>query len=112
MKRKTLTTALLAGLAGAAGIANIADAVNQNPHGTGQVLIYPYYTTRGGVQGVNNYDTILTVVNTAAEAKAIKVRFLEALNSREVLDFNLYMSAFDVWTATVSDNGTGGQIAW
>lgn len=111
MKRKTLTTALLAGLAGAAGIANIADAVNQNPHNTGQVLIYPYYTTRGGVQGVNNYDTILTVVNTAAEAKAIKVRFLEALNSREVLDFNLYMSAFDVWTASVSDNGTGGQIA-
>jgi len=110
MKRKTLTTALLAGLAGAAGIANIADAVNQNPHNVGQVLIYPYYTTRGGTQGVNNYDTILTIVNTAAESKAVKVRFLESLNSREVLDFNLYMSPFDVWTAAVSDNGTGAQV--
>jgi len=64
-------------------IANIADAVNQNPHNTGQVLIYPYYTTRGGVQGVNDYDTILTIVNTAAESKAGKGETASRMAAKE-----------------------------
>ena len=97
MKRKNLTAAVLAGLAGAAGIAGSAQAVNLNPDGLGQVLIYPYYTTRGG------NDTLLSVVNTTENGKAVKVRFLESRNSREVLDFNLYMSPFDVWVAAITD---------
>ncbi|MEE4173255.1 MAG: hypothetical protein V2I57_03300 [Xanthomonadales bacterium] len=68
-----------------------------NPDGLGQVLIYPYYTTRNG----NN--TLLSVVNTTGDAKAVKVRFLEGQNSREVLDFNLYLSPYDVWTAALLD---------
>jgi len=48
MNRKNLTAAVLAGLAGIAGIAGTAQAVNLNPDGLGQVLIYPYYTTNGG----------------------------------------------------------------
>jgi hypothetical protein len=97
MNRKNLTAAVLAGLAGAAGIVGSAQAVNVNPDGLGQVLLYPYYTTNGGNQ------TLLTVVNTTDEAKAVKVRFSEGENSREVLDFNLYMSAWDVWTAAIVD---------
>lgn len=101
MNRKNLTAAVLAGLAGAAGIVGSAQAVNINPDGLGQVLIYPYYTTNGG------NSTLLSVVNTSEDAKAIKVRFLEGQNSQEVLDFNLYMSAFDVWVAAIfDDNGT------
>lgn len=95
MNRKNLTAAVLAGLAGAAGIVGSAQAVNINPDGLGQVLIYPYYTTNGG----NN--TLLSVVNTTDDAKAVKVRFKEGKNSREVLDFNLYMSPWDVWTAAL-----------
>ncbi|GJM10134.1 MAG: hypothetical protein DHS20C11_24100 [Lysobacteraceae bacterium] len=107
MKRKTLTTAVLAGLTGVAGIANISNAVNLNPDGLGQVLIYPYYTVRGG------WSTLLSVVNTTDEAKAVKVRVLEARNSREVIDFNLYLSEYDVWTASIydpdgDDAGVGG----
>ena len=101
MNRKNLTAAVLAGLAGAAGIAGTAQAVNINPDGLGQVLIYPYYTTRGGNQ------TLLSVVNTTEDAKAVKVRFLEGYNSREVLDFNMYMSAYDVWVAAIADDGAG-----
>jgi hypothetical protein len=96
MNRKNLTAAVLAGLAGAAGIVGSAQAVNINPDGLGQVLIYPYYTTNGFNQ------TLLSVVNTTNEAKAVKVRFKEGKNSREVLDFNLYMSPWDVWTAALS----------
>ena len=96
MNRKNLTAAVLAGLAGAAGIVGTAQAVNVNPDGLGEVLLYPYYTTNGGNM------TLLSVVNTSDEAKAVKVRFLEGQNSREVLDFNLYMSKYDVWTASIN----------
>jgi hypothetical protein len=65
------------------------------------VLIYPYYTVNGG------NSTLLSVVNTSDEAKAVKVRFTEGQNTREVLDFILYLSAFDVWAAAVTnDSGT------
>jgi hypothetical protein len=97
MNRKNLTAAVLAGLAGVAGIAGTAQAVNMNPDGLGQVLIYPYYTANDGNQ------TILSVVNTTDQAKAVKVRFLEGFNSREVLDFNLYMSEYDVWVASIAE---------
>jgi hypothetical protein len=108
MNRNNLTTAVIAGIAGVAGIANMASAVNLNPDGLGQVLLYPYYTVNAGQQ------TMLSVVNTTAVGKAVKVRFLEGYNSREVLDFNLFLSRFDVWTATVfslSDAGIGGDGA-
>lgn len=101
MNRKNLTAAVLAGLAGAAGIVSSAQAVNINPDGLGQVLIYPYYTTN------NNTMTLLSVVNTSENGKAVKVRFTEGQNTREVLDFNLYMSAYDVWTASLSTNADG-----
>jgi len=97
MNRKNLTCAVLAGLAGVAGLAGTAQAVNLNPDGLGQVLVYPYYTANDGNQ------TVISVVNTTDNAKAVKVRFLEGFNSREVLDFNLYLSHHDVWVASVSD---------
>ena len=97
MNRKNLTAAVLAGLAGVAGIVGSAQAVNINPDGLGQVLIYPYYTVNGG------NSTLLSVVNTTGNTKAVKVRFTEGQNTREVLDFNLYMSMYDVWTAAITN---------
>ncbi|WP_376697026.1 hypothetical protein [Wenzhouxiangella sp. EGI_FJ10305] len=102
MKRNTLTTAVLAGLTGVAGMASVANAVNVNPEGLGQVLLYPYYTARGG------NDTLVSIVNTSENSKAVKIRFLEGLNSREVLDFNIYMSPYDVWVAGVTATEDGG----
>lgn len=97
MKRNSLTTAVLAGLTGVAGMAGVANAVNVNPDGLGQVLLFPYYTTRG------DNHTMVSIVNTTNRGKAVKIRFIEALNSREVLDFNIYMSPFDVWVAAVTE---------
>jgi hypothetical protein len=102
MKRNTLTTAVLAGLTGMAGMVSVSNAVNVNPDGLGQVLLYPYYTARGG------NDTLISIVNTTERGKAVKIRFIEALNSREVLDFNIYMSPYDVWTAGITATGDGG----
>ena len=96
--------AAIAGL-GALGAVGTAEAVHVNPDGLGQVLIYPYYTARTRTTGLfvgSQYNTLLSVVNSTASAKAVKVRFLESLDSREVLDFDLYLSAHDVWTAALS----------
>ncbi|MGA9827130.1 MAG: hypothetical protein WBQ57_02165, partial [Rhodanobacteraceae bacterium] len=99
MKRNSLTTAVVAGIAGVAGFASLASAVDLNPDGLGQVLIYPYYTVN------KNQATEISVVNSTGTAQAVKVRFLEGYDSREVLDFNLFLSKYDVWTASIFDLG-------
>lgn len=101
MRKNQLASALAAAVVGIAGIANLSNAINVNPDGTGQVLIYPFYTIEAG------NDTLISVVNTANEVKAVKVRFHEKVNSREPLDFHLYLSPFDVWTATIRSNPNG-----
>lgn len=101
-KQKALISALAG--AGALAMAGAANAVYVNGDGLGQVLIYPYYTVRGG----NN--TLLSVVNTTDLPKAVKVRFLEGKNSQEVLDFNLFLSPKDVWTAAVVATTDGAAL--
>jgi hypothetical protein len=99
-KRKALFTAVVAGL----GVAGSAEAVYMSPNRTGQVLVYPYYTVQSS--DGNSWNTYLSVVNTTTLAKAVKVRVLEGKTSAEVLDFNLFLSPNDVWTAAIipSDN--------
>ena len=72
-----------------------ASAVHLSKNGTGQVLIFPYYTVN------NDFNTLISLTNTAPEPKAYRVRFREAANSREVFAFNLYLGANDVWTAAL-----------
>jgi hypothetical protein len=99
-KQKALFTAVVAGL----GVAGTAEAVYLSPNRTGQVLVYPYYTVQSS--GGNSWNTYISVVNTTTIAKAVKVRVLEGKTSAEVLDFNLFLSPNDVWTAAIipSDN--------
>lgn len=95
-KRKALFTAVVAGLGAAAGT---AEAVYLSPNSTGQVLVYPYYTVQSA--NGNSWNTYLSVVNTTSRAKAVKVRVLEGKASAEVLDFNLFLSPNDMWTAAI-----------
>jgi hypothetical protein len=94
-KRKALFTAVVAGL----GVAGSAEAVYMSPNRTGQVLVYPYYTVQSAAG--NSWNTYISVVNTTTIAKAVKVRILEGKTSAEVLDFNLFLSPNDVWTAAI-----------
>lgn len=87
---------------GALGVAGSAQAVHLSDDGRGEVLIYPYYTAQNG------NDTIFTLVNTTANGKAVKVRIIEGMNSYEVLDFNLYLSPNDAWSAAITSDGAGG----
>ena len=102
-KKKSLHAAVLAGL-GALGVAGTANAVHINPEGLGQVLLYPYYTVRG------NNITAMSIVNSTSLTKFVKVRFLEGKNSKEVLDFNLFLSPQDVWTGVILPTATGAKI--
>ena len=101
--KKSLHVAL-AGLS-TLGLAGAAEAVMVNPNGLGQVLIYPYYTVRNGYNlgGVSAapFNTLLSIVNTTNSTKAVKVRFREGKASAEVLDFNVFLSPYDMWTAAV-----------
>jgi hypothetical protein len=101
---KTFTKKALGAAIAASSLMGAASAVNVNHDGIGEVLIYPYYTVRGG------NVTLLSVVNTTNRAKAVKVRFLEGKNTAEVLDFNLFLSARDVWTAAVIATADGAAI--
>jgi hypothetical protein len=96
--KKILPVAVLAALAGV----NAAQAVHVNPDGTGQVLVFPFYTVEGG------RDTYINLANTTDEYKAVKVRILESMNSVEVLDFNLYLSPHDHWSAVITAHADGG----
>ena len=108
--KKSLHVAL-AGLS-TLGLAGAAEAVMINPNGLGQVLVFPYYTVRNGfnVGDVSTapFNTLLSIVNTTNSTKAVKVRFREGKASLEVLDFNVFLSPHDVWTAAVEPDGASG----
>lgn len=108
-KKKALCSALFAASALVAGV-DTANAVYVSDDGIGQVLLYPYYTVRSA-PGDRKYDTLLSVTNTTDSVKAVKVRFLENQNSREVLDFNLFLSAKDVWTGAIVYTDKGGDAS-
>jgi len=97
---------ILAGAIAAAlgALGSPADAVMLSSRGTGQVLIYPYYT-------VNHQQTLVSVINTTAHGKALKVRFREAYDGREVAGFNVYLGPYDSWVGAVFDTSSDGSGA-
>ncbi|MCB1864629.1 MAG: hypothetical protein KDG50_04320 [Chromatiales bacterium] len=94
-KMNKLAAALGVALAAGSGT-QVAQAVNVAQDGIGEVLLYPIYTVRNG------FDTYLNIVNTGEDTVMFKIHFLEGENSRECLDFNVILSPYDVWTATIS----------
>ncbi|MCF6319532.1 MAG: hypothetical protein L3J83_09705 [Proteobacteria bacterium] len=76
-------------------------AVQLSKSGMGQVLIFPYYTVNG------DFNTLINLVNTTDQAKALRIRFREAANSREVFALNLYLGPHDTWVAALVKSGEG-----
>jgi hypothetical protein len=100
---------LFAAIAGASvlGASGAAQAVAVSPNGMGEVLVYPYYTVKGSAAGVP-YNTLLSIVNSTDSTKAVKIRFREGKASQEVLDFNIFLSPYDVWTGYLEPSAAGG----
>jgi len=86
----------------AAFCASDSQAVSLNPRGLGQVLIYPYYTVN------KDQVTLLSVVNASDVGEVVKVRTLEGYNGRTTMDFVVFLSPHDVWTASLSQTSDDG----
>jgi hypothetical protein len=100
--RSRLATALSAALVGGAVLATPAQAVTlADADGLGDAVIYQYYTAQGG------WQTFFRLINTSEDAIVVKVRFREAANSREVLDFEVALSPNDMWTGWTDGNAIG-----
>jgi hypothetical protein len=89
--------------AGMAATSMTAQAVYlDNNDGLGDAGIFQYYTVNGG------WQTFIRIINTSDDAASVKVRFREAANSREVLDFAVFLSPYDMWSAWTAPNANGG----
>ena len=92
------------GTAGRANLTN-ATALGISPAGIGHILMVPYFTAQNG------NATLLSVVNTdTVNGKAVKVRFRGAANSDDLLDFQVFLSPGDVWTANVAKGADGRSV--
>lgn len=113
LRRNKLALAMATALGGAGLLAAPAQAVNLADDGIGDVLIYQYYTNKlveNPQSAGDRWQTLFHVVNTSDDTVAVKVNFREARNSRDVLDFVLVLSPWDVWTGFVTDDDAGNPI--
>jgi hypothetical protein len=105
IRKKTVALAVASVVAGGAALMTVpAHAVNVSQNGLGQVQLFPYYTVKNG------YDTYVHLTNTSSDTVLVKIRFRESLNSREVRDFNIILSPYDMWTASISAQGAGATV--
>jgi hypothetical protein len=90
----------------ASWIAN-ANAVYVSPDGVGQALIYPYFTAQSSNGG--DFNTYLSISN-GQTPKAVRVRFREGRNGRELLGFNLLLGSNDTWAASIVPTAEGARL--
>ena len=91
------------------GLSTSSRAVQVNPRGLGQVLLFPYYTVRS-TAGANAYNTLFLINNTSSDTKAVRVRFRESRNGREVAAINLFLTPYDSWAAAIVPANPGAQL--
>ena len=85
-----------------------AQAVQLDPGGLGQVLIYPYYTVH------EQQQTLMSITNVSDAEQVLQVTFREALNGRAVLQFKVWLGRSDIWSGTVfalADDGIASEGA-
>ena len=104
---KLLNKASLTGIGAAIGAAFAVQpaAAQTTPvvsdDGQGSAIVVPYYTVNDG------WQTLVNLTNTSENSIVVKFRLHESRNSRDVLDFNIALSPFDVWTATIQQSANG-----
>lgn len=79
-----------------------ATALEVTRAGVGHALVVPYFNVQNGNM------TVLHVTNTdQTNGKVAKVRFRSASNSDDLLDFQVFLSPGDVWTAAITADANG-----
>ena len=96
--RKTICAAVAAAVISTPALAQ----QTINGSGTGEVLLYPFYSTQ------NDSNTYMHVVNNTVDQKAVKLRFMEGQGSSVVLEFNVYLGPYDIFPVALASNSFGG----
>ncbi len=81
-----------------------ANTLQLSQEGAGEVLIFPYYTTRNGTL------SFISLVNQTTSGKALRLRVRESFGGRSVAELNVFLSPKDVWTAALVPSGEGAAI--
>ena len=84
------------------------EAMQQDPDGRGEVLIYPYFTAQDS--GGNAFNTYISVVNDDVPPKALRIRLREGRNGNEVASFNLLLQGYDTWTGVIVPTPEGAAL--
>jgi len=93
----------------ALGVTGAAQAVNVNPEGLGQVLIYPYLHHPRRTTSATRTAPCFRLSTRPPRPRPVKVRFLEGKEQPRSADFKPVPSKKDVWTAAIlADADTGG----
>lgn len=108
MMSKKLVAQAVAAAAFALGAASVqAQTPSISTTGTGDLLLFPYYTTQNGNQ------TLLHMQNISENHTVlVRVRFRDYMHSRDALDFTVAMSPGDIFTGYVDGNGANGLPRW
>jgi hypothetical protein len=101
MKLCRFVALVYAAIAGLISSVSLAKPMQLSTGGTGQALIFPYYTVNGGA------TSLMTIVNTTAQGKSVRVNFREARGGVIVASLNVYLSSRDVWTANLTQDSEG-----
>lgn len=83
------------------GASQTLPAVQLSNNGVGQVLLFPYYVSRG------NNDTLISITNHSFQIKALKLRVMEGDNGRPIRTVNIYLAPHDSWSASISEGANG-----
>lgn len=81
-----------------------AQEITASLEGKGSAAIVPYYTVNEG------WDTLLNLTNTTPNSLAVKVRFLEARNGRDILNFVIALAPNDAWAGWLSRDSEGRPV--
>jgi hypothetical protein len=81
-----------------------AQTLSASLDGKGSAVVVPYYTVN------DDWRTLLNITNTTANSLAVKVRFLEARNGRDILNFTIALAPGDAWAGWLSRNEEGRPV--
>jgi hypothetical protein len=104
MKKSILASSIAAAVFGL-GASGAHAVISVNTTGVGDMLLVPYFSAQA------ENATLLSITNTDTQnGKAVKVRFRGAANSDDILDFQVFLSPTDIWTANVSKGADGRAV--
>jgi len=102
MKKLLPYSFLLVALAAGGLVAQTTEkAMQLSSDGSGQVLIFPYYSINSNDTAQTARQTLISIVNTSSRAKAARLFFHEGRNGRVVGELTLYLTPLDTWVGAL-----------